>query len=239
MAGAGVVGIYMSDLWQKWSTSDKGIAALDASDPVHPYKRTVYVMRGVPGSGKSTVAHSILRRHLLANGITGPFDAIAPLCRGFILSTDDFFSRVDEETGMETTVYDMTQIKRNHERNRIRCEIAMELGISPVIVDNTNTCAWEMRPYVELAQSHGYNVIIKDVHEKQELTFEVIKERIAGRRSSTGKDVPLAAVERLLKRYEKLPPDPEAAVTHILQSQPPWLAAEAKKASAATVTAPA
>merc|ERR1712217_303831 len=101
----------------------------------------------------------------------GRLDAIAPLSRGFILSTDDFFSCIDEDTGAEMTVFDMTQIKRNHERNHSRCEMAMALGISPIILDNTNTCAWEMRGYVELAKAHGYNVIIKDVMETQDLTL--------------------------------------------------------------------
>merc|ERR1711924_364246 len=124
---------------------------------------------------------------------------------------------------------DMSQIKRNHERNRIRCEIAMELGISPIIVDNTNTCAWEMRPYVELAKAHGYSILFKDVHEAQQLTIDVVKERLSSRQAETGKDVPLAAVERMMKRFEKFPADPDAAASHILVSEPPWLAAAAKK----------
>eukprot|EP00928_Gymnodinium_smaydae_P083495 TRINITY_DN66736_c0_g1_i1.p1 TRINITY_DN66736_c0_g1~~TRINITY_DN66736_c0_g1_i1.p1 ORF type:complete len:291 (-),score=28.26 TRINITY_DN66736_c0_g1_i1:22-894(-) len=218
---AGAAGAY-SYLSQQ-STIDAQVGSnLDASDPVHPYKRTVYIMRGVPCSGKSTVAHKILQRHLSANGISGRLDEIHSLSRGFILSTDDFFSRLDQESGAETTTFDMKMIKRNHERNRERCDIAMELGITPLIVDNTNTALWEMRAYVELAKTHGYNVLIKDVMDMQNVDLDQIKARLLARKSETGKDVPVAAVERMMKRYERLPAKREEAIELILKAEPPW-----------------
>ncbi|XP_036893133.1 NEDD4-binding protein 2-like 2 isoform X4 [Sturnira hondurensis] len=35
---------------------------------------------------------------------------------------------------------------------------AINQGRSPVIIDNTNTQAWEMKPYVEMAIGKGYRV---------------------------------------------------------------------------------
>ncbi|NXK52875.1 N42L2 protein, partial [Chauna torquata] len=40
----------------------------------------------------------------------------------------------------------------------IAAKQAMELGKSPIIIDNTNTQAWEMKPYVEVALEKGYRV---------------------------------------------------------------------------------
>eukprot|EP00440_Ansanella_granifera_P037445 gb/GFBE01040626.1/.p1 GENE.gb/GFBE01040626.1/~~gb/GFBE01040626.1/.p1 ORF type:complete len:282 (+),score=52.47 gb/GFBE01040626.1/:1-846(+) len=214
------------------STAALSDFGLHRSDPVHPYRRTMYLMRGVPGSGKSTVAHNLLRRHLAANGITGELDRIASLSRGFILSTDDFFSEIDQETGQEKTVFDVAQLKRNHERNQKRCELAMELGVTPIILDNTNTCAWEMRGYVELAKANGYQVVIKDVMAMQELSLDVVKERVASRAEQTGKEVPVEALERMVKRYEKLPPDTEEALALILKAEPPWAAKKTAKPAA-------
>mmetsp|Transcript_67733 Transcript_67733/g.107302 ORF Transcript_67733/g.107302 Transcript_67733/m.107302 type:complete len:279 (+) Transcript_67733:72-908(+) len=226
-AALGGGAVYASMSSQSKSSMPTGIG-LDPSDPVHPYKRTLYIMRGVPASGKSTVAHNILKRHLISNGISGNLDDIASLSRAFMFSTDDFFSPIDEATGAENTVYDMKKIKQNHELNQSRCKIAMDLGITPIIIDNTNTQKWEMRVYAELGQAHGYNIIVKDVMAMQpELTIDVIKERCAGRKAATGKDIPIAAIENMMKRYEKLPSSSAEALPLILEAEPPWVKAKA------------
>ncbi|TRY87582.1 hypothetical protein DNTS_005975 [Danionella cerebrum] len=77
------------------------------------------LLRGVPGSGKST-----LGRELLSTG-----------SNGVILSTDDYFV---EKNGYP--------------------EQAMLDGCSPVIIDNTNVKAWEMKPYVQMALENRYRV---------------------------------------------------------------------------------
>ncbi|CAK0884915.1 unnamed protein product [Prorocentrum cordatum] len=179
-------------------------------------------MRGVPASGKSTVAHGILREHLAANGVGPRLDEIAPMSRAFVLSTDDFFSPINQETGEELTSYDMSKIRRHHERNQARCDIAMELGVTPLIVDNTNSRVWEMREYAKMAQAHGYRVIVKDVMASSQVGFDVIKERLLARQAQTGKEIPLHVVEGMMKRWETLPADPSAAVACILEAKAPW-----------------
>ncbi|XP_032358559.1 NEDD4-binding protein 2-like 2 [Etheostoma spectabile] len=94
------------------------------------------LMRGLPGSGKSTLA----RERLSA----GP--------RGVILSTDDYFVHRDGYC------YDPGLLGAAHEWNQNRAEAAMHDGRSPIIIDNTNTQAWEMKPYVKMALERGYKV---------------------------------------------------------------------------------
>lgn len=48
----------------------------------------------------------------------------------------------------------------------IAAQQAMEQGRSPVIIDNTNTQAWEMKPYVEVV---GF--VVKSYHLLQPRTF--------------------------------------------------------------------
>uniref|UniRef100_A0A8C4RHQ8 Uncharacterized LOC114649936 n=1 Tax=Erpetoichthys calabaricus TaxID=27687 RepID=A0A8C4RHQ8_ERPCA len=101
-----------------------------------PQPQTLILMRGMPGSGKSTLAQELTRSN--PNGV--------------VLSTDDYFS---QQTGYS---YDPSLLGDAHEWNQSRAKEAMEKGQSPIVIDNTNTQAWEMKPYVQLALEKGYNV---------------------------------------------------------------------------------
>ncbi|XP_056139785.1 NEDD4-binding protein 2-like 2 [Lampris incognitus] len=94
------------------------------------------LMRGLPGSGKSTLA-----RKLLSTGQNG-----------LILSTDDYFTHVDGY------FYDPSLLSEAHNWNQSRAKEAMHKGQSPVIIDNTNIEAWEMKPYVQMGMETGYNI---------------------------------------------------------------------------------
>src|SRR5574337_1008108 len=96
--------------------------------------KKIIIMRGVPGSGKSTKAKRLA-------GETG-----------VIFSTDDFFMREGQY------VFDGKQIAKAHGWNQARAAVAMQQGISPIVVDNTNTVAWEAAPYVREATKNGYSV---------------------------------------------------------------------------------
>ncbi|XP_076591831.1 uncharacterized protein n4bp2l2 [Chaetodon auriga] len=94
------------------------------------------LMRGLPGSGKSTMARELLS--------TGP--------SGLILSTDDYFAHRDGYR------YDPGLLGAAHEWNQSRAKDAMHDGRSPIIIDNTNIQVWEMKPYVKMALDRGYKV---------------------------------------------------------------------------------
>ncbi|KAK9962403.1 hypothetical protein ABG768_007772 [Culter alburnus] len=94
------------------------------------------LLRGVPGSGKSSLARELLS--------TGP--------NGVILSTDDYFFQDNRY------VFDSALLGDAHDWNQKRAEQVMLEGCSPVIIDNTNVKAWEMKPYVEMALKNGYRV---------------------------------------------------------------------------------
>ncbi|XP_064636419.1 uncharacterized protein LOC135493227 [Lineus longissimus] len=98
--------------------------------------KVLIMMRGCPGSGKSTLA-----RQLLFNGV--------------ILSTDDFFVSDDGRY-----LYEQEKIGDAHEWNQERALKNMKSGVSPIIIDNTNIQAWEMKPYVIRGIEHGYKVEI-------------------------------------------------------------------------------
>ncbi|XP_069563523.1 NEDD4-binding protein 2-like 2 [Brachyistius frenatus] len=107
-------------------------------DDTHTYHSALMLilMRGLPGSGKSTMARELLS--------TGP--------SGIILSTDDYFAHKD---GYH---YDPGLLGAAHEWNQWRARDALHDGRSPIIIDNTNIQAWEMKPYVKMALERGYKV---------------------------------------------------------------------------------
>uniref|UniRef100_A0A8C5G8A6 NEDD4-binding protein 2-like 2 n=2 Tax=Gouania willdenowi TaxID=441366 RepID=A0A8C5G8A6_GOUWI len=98
--------------------------------------KLLILMRGLPGCGKSTRARELLS--------TGP--------SGVILSTDDYFLH---EHGYR---YELGRLRAAHEWNKHRAKDALNEGRSPVIIDNTNLQAWEMKPYVQMALERGYTV---------------------------------------------------------------------------------
>ncbi len=101
--------------------------------------QTMFIMQGVPGSGKSTIAKQIIRG--------------ADPSRGCVIcSTDDYY--------MEGGKYNFRpeRTKNHHRLNQQRVEGYLESKYS-VIVDNTNTMAWEARPYVEMAVKAGIPIV--------------------------------------------------------------------------------
>lgn len=99
-------------------------------------EKVLYIVRGVPGSGKSTFAKSLGGTH---------FEA------------DMFFMKDGEYK------FDMTKIKDAHKWCQDSVNTAMIMnntaGLNKtIIVSNTFTQEWEMKPYFEMADLHGYKV---------------------------------------------------------------------------------
>lgn len=134
------------------------------------------LMRGVSGSGKSTLARQIADAH---EG-------------SVIFSTDDFFMVAGEYR------FDPSRLGEYHAANQRRTHEAMSKGCPCVIVDNTNTQSWEMKPYVESAYAHGYSV---EIHMPEPVPFEELMRR-QSQREDQGKSLPAEIVQRMLERFE-------------------------------------
>ena len=95
--------------------------------------KTLYIVRGVPGSGKSTFAQSL----------------DCP-----VFEADQYF--IDSETGEYK--FDGSKIKLAHNWCKLRVEQSMEDESQKIAVSNTFTQEWEMDAYYELAKQYGYRV---------------------------------------------------------------------------------
>lgn len=109
--------------------------------------KILYVVRGLPGSGKTT----------LANLIASPF----------VYSADDFFT--DSEGNYN---FDQSKIQQAHKHCQDSVAASMEAEMSHIAVANTFTQEWEMKPYFDLAEKHGYQVhsiIVENRHGNKDI----------------------------------------------------------------------
>ena len=104
--------------------------------------RTLILLRGVPGAGKSTVANSIWNEYA-------------------VCEADKYFH--DKETGEYR--FDASKLKDAHEWCRSEVETRMKDNqVNPqfypeIVVSNTFTQEWEMQAYFDLAKQYDYLVV--------------------------------------------------------------------------------
>jgi NEDD4-binding protein 2 len=154
---------------------------------LHKYsnRKILYIMRGLPGSGKSTLAQQ------LGQG-------------GVVFSTDDFF--------MEDGKYNFNpkMLGKNHASNYARTVEAMKRGISPIVVDNTNTQSFEMKNYVLAGQQYGYTIEFREPQTEWAWNAPEL-----AKRNTHG--VPEDKIQQMIDRY-----DPNTDMDYIINSKAPW-----------------
>ena len=97
-------------------------------------KRKLYIMRGLPGSGKSTKAKELAGK------------------LGKIFSTDEYFMQDGEYR------FDAARLPEYHRRNLDDSTMAMRRGTGAVVIDNTNIEPWHFEKYLEAGRLYGYEV---------------------------------------------------------------------------------
>lgn len=99
---------------------------------------TLVLLRGLPGSGKTTLASTFLKGlGLWASHV----------------ETDQYFLKKDGEY-----VFDPSKLQEAHNWAFDRTKLSVEAGFD-VIVSNTFTQEWEMKKYLDLAEKFNYTVI--------------------------------------------------------------------------------
>ncbi|PJZ81897.1 AAA family ATPase [Leptospira meyeri] len=121
--------------------------------------KTLLVLRGIPGSGKTSLANAI--------SLTNE----AP-----IYSIDSYF---ENEVGEYHFDYQKNHLA--YKDCEAKTKHALERNLPFVIVDNTFTLEWELEPYISLANEFGYKLHVvtvenrhggKNVHEISEEQIE-------------------------------------------------------------------
>lgn len=128
--------------------------------------KELFLLRGLPGSGKSTLANQL---------------------GGSLVEADKFFMEYGEYK------FDASKLKEAHAWCRNQVKEWMETNdrgfdVPRIVVSNTFTQEWEMKPYYDLAKEHGYMV------------FSLIVENRHGGKNVH--NVPEDKIEQMRKRFE-------------------------------------
>jgi hypothetical protein len=99
---------------------------------------SLYIIRGAPGSGKTTFGH-----RLRAGGLVR-----------FVISADDYMTGPDGEYS-----FDPRRLKECHERCQMDTVFHLK-AFESVAVCNTFTRIWEMQPYVNIARNIGAELYV-------------------------------------------------------------------------------
>lgn len=143
------------------------------------------LMRGLPGSGKSFSANQM---------------------RGNICSADDYFI---DKNGYS---FDPSKLPQAHAQCQSVAEKAMSLNANLVVIDNTNTQLWEMKPYIIMAEKYSYTVSIGlPISTWQADPYECAKRNTH--------NVPLENIVKMKERFEVLPMDWLRAIK---DAKAPW-----------------
>jgi len=100
--------------------------------------KSLILLRGLPGSGKSTFAK------LLSENGQYP-----------VFSIDSFFT---DENGNYNFIH--TENHLAYKACECNTEEQLKQGVEKVIVDNTFTLEWEMEPYFKMASENNYRIFV-------------------------------------------------------------------------------
>jgi predicted kinase len=149
--------------------------------PVTRPNDVLIIMRGLPGSGKSTRAKS-----LIENGVIHSTDSLIDETGNY----RDFFDKMKAEN-------DFSQLSNFHKKNLENAKESMNAGISPVIIDNTNIRVSDPREYILYALSIGY--ADENIHFEDVGTSGLSPEELAQRNTH---GVPLDVIKLMFDTYQ-------------------------------------
>lgn len=175
-------------------------------------KKICIIMRGISGAGKSTRVNQLLQQH------GGDHDHIFSTDNHWIPVTRELrkqgeYVSPEDEKQEYTATFDPDRLGHAHSTNFDLFKTAVDQGVSPVIVDNTNTTTREMRHYAEYAAKAGYEIKVEEptsdwwrqyspyLRDKKKYAKELAEfAKILHQRNTHG--VPLHAIERMLSRWQ-------------------------------------
>ena len=154
-------------------------------DQIEKNERVMLIMRGLPGSGKSTFAREVATEALRSGLIKGVG----------IFSTDDYFMEDGEY------LFDGAKIAEAHKWNKRRVSTACDAHVDLVVVDNTNTTAWEMSDYEDYANDSQYDIIHVTMGE-EELQSDNLDTYIDQCDMRNTHNVPREVIAKMARRFE-------------------------------------
>lgn len=126
-------------------------------------KKILYILRGIPAIGKSTLVHQIIPRHDLLYK------------KKHVFSNDDYRTKLNGRPWFQYTDQELQHVPHDYQKTYQynlksprdiaqdilhRLEEAMSKRRTPLIIDNTNIEDWELVTFFALAFYFRYSIII-------------------------------------------------------------------------------
>lgn len=164
----------------------------------------MFILRGPSGSGKSSLVKNLKQKY--------------PNIKSF--STDDFFTSSDGKYN-----FDSKQITKAHNWNQQRVAKELDNNSPYIIIDNTNTKLFELRPYVDMALKHRYKIEFLEPNWHKELktpdgkwNYDFISKQQDNKdRQNMNKSLDKNIVKKMIDNYDYNP-----TIDNILKSKAPW-----------------
>ena len=112
--------------------------------------RVLYIIRGLPGSGKSSLGEDLINHHWASGGKPG-----VGIWMRHCYSADDWFT---DKKGNYNFVPE--ELPQAHEDCQLRVQGAMLDKVERIAVCNTFTQAWEAERYFELCKIYDYSPFV-------------------------------------------------------------------------------
>lgn len=151
--------------------------------------KTLFIMRGLPGSGKSSIAQSLVGgecQHVTTRDV---FRCLLGK-HGVVCTTDAY--HYDEWSEDGNYNFNPEKLREFHQKNQDAVRFFMEQNVPGIVVDNTNMRNWEIEPYVDLAKELGYKLVCVEVPH--------VSTELCAQRNSHG--VPQVKIENMWWRKE-------------------------------------
>jgi predicted kinase len=180
------------------------------------YRGILYILRGCAGSGKSFRAKELVED------------------KNNIFSADKWFSATDDYEEYRKN-WAPDKLHAAHSWCKGNLSAAMQKGVTPVAVDNTNVLRRDFMPYFDLANQYQYLAVVEESQSPWWLEIrELLKEKTEvkeieqwakklaegfdynGIKIKNGHGVPEAAILRMLMRFQPFTPRQEADTTPFL-----------------------
>lgn len=121
--------------------------------------KKLIILRGLPGSGKSTITAELVR---IATELK---------ISHVVVCCDDFFMVGD------SYVFDQSKLKQVHDDCLIKAQQAMDSGVQLIIVDNTNVCYEELCPYVQYGLYKDYIITFQEPANEHSRNIPILLQR--------------------------------------------------------------
>lgn len=118
--------------------------------------KTLIILRGVSGSGKTSLATELVQRFSSTDS-----ELLKDSC--YAVAADDYFMNEDGQYK-----WSAEELHKAHEWCRGMVEDYMDLGVNTIVVHNTCTSETELTPYLNLARDYGYTPIVLVVEKRHE-----------------------------------------------------------------------